>query len=66
MRHIVDSKELLHDLSAESIPSASRGERELVAVWVWIRPDKVSHWTFVGDFAEAVDDFDLVDRMNGG
>jgi hypothetical protein len=65
VRHVVDGEELLDDLRAEGVACAARREGKFVTVRVWVGPDQVGHGAFVGDFAEAVDDFDLVDGMYG-
>lgn len=64
--HAVDLEELADDLRAKGIPSAAGGEGELVALGVRVGPDEVGHGALVGDFAEAVDDLDLVDGVDGG
>ncbi len=66
MRHAVYLEELAYDLGAEGVACAAGGEGEFVAVGVGVGPDEVSHGAFVGDFAEAVDDFDLVYRVDRG
>lgn len=65
MVHPVDLEEFAHYLRAESVAGTAGGEGEFVAFWVWVGPDEVGHGAFVGDFAEAVNDFDLVDRVDG-
>lgn len=64
--HLVDGEELLDDAGAERVAGAARRERELVALRVRVGPDEVGHGPFVGDLAEAVDDLDLVDGVDGG
>ncbi len=64
MRHGVDVQEFAHDLGPESISCSSRGEGELVPFRVGIGPDEIGHGSFVGNLAEAIDDFDLVDGMD--
>lgn len=63
--HPVDFEEFAHDLRAKRVASAARGEGEFIAFWVGVGPDEVGHGAFVGDFAEAVDDLDLVDGVDG-
>ena len=64
--HVVDGEELFDDLRAKGVAGAARREGELVAFGVGVGPDEVGHGAFVGDFAEAVDDLDLVDGVDGG
>ena len=64
MRHRIDSQKLLHDLRTKRIPSATRRERKLVALRIRIRPDEIRHRTLVRNFAESVNDLDLVDRVD--
>lgn len=66
VRHAIDLEELAHDLRAEGVPGPARRQRELVALGVRVRPDQVGHGALVGDLAEAVDDLDLVDGVDGG
>lgn len=63
--HPVDLEEFAHDLRTKRVAGAARGEGEFVAFWVGVGPDEVGHGAFVGDFAEAVDDFDLVNGVDG-
>lgn len=63
MRHVIYCQKLFDDLSAEGIAGAARGETEFVSVCVRVGPDEVGHRSFVGYFAEAVDDFNLIDRV---
>ena len=65
MAHLVHVEELIHNLCAECITSSPGTEREFVSIRVWITPDQVCHRSFVGDLAEAVDDLDLIDRVDG-
>lgn len=64
MRHAVDLEKLPHHLSAERVPRTSRGEGELIALRVRVRPNQIRHGPFVGDLTEPVDDFDLIDRVD--
>jgi hypothetical protein len=64
--HVVDGEKLLDDLGAKRVAGAAGREAELVAVRVRVGPDEVRHGPFVGDFAEAVDDLDLVDGVDRG
>lgn len=66
MAHLVYVEEFVDDLCAECITSSSGTERELVSVWVWITPYQICHRSFVWDLAEAVDDLDLIDRVDRG
>lgn len=66
MGHGIDFEELAHNLRAEGISGAAGGERELVSFGIRVGPDEIGHGAFVGDFAEAVDDFDLVYGVDGG
>lgn len=66
MGHAIDGQELLNHLSAERVASAAGREGELVLFRVRVGPDEVGHGSLVGDLAEAVDDFDLVDAVDGG
>lgn len=66
VRLVVDLEELFDDLSAECVTCPARRKREFVSVGIRVGPDKVSHRAFVGDFAESVDYFDLVDGVDGG
>ncbi len=61
MGHVVYFEEFLDDLSTEGVARAAGREGEFVAFWVGVGPDEVGHRAFVGDFAEAVYDFYLVD-----
>src|SRR6187431_1521645 len=61
--HVIDGQELLNHLRAKCITGATRRERELVAIRVWIRPYKIGHRALVGYFSEAVYDLDLIDRV---
>jgi hypothetical protein len=51
-------------LCAECVASPTGREGKFVAFGVGIGPDEVGHGAFVGDFAEAIDDFDLVDGVD--
>ena len=64
MRHAVYLEELLDYLCAECVASPTGREGKFVAFGVRIGPDKVGHGAFMGDFAEAIDDFDLVDGVD--
>lgn len=64
--HPVDVQELAHDLRAECVPRPARRQAEFVAFGVGVGPDEVGHGAFVRDFAEAVDDADLVEGVDGG
>lgn len=64
MRHTVHLKELPHHLCPKGVSCTARGERELVAFGVGIRPDQIGHGALVRDLTEAVYDLDLVDRVN--
>lgn len=64
--HSVHLEEFTHDLRAKCIPGTARTQTKLVAFGIRVAPDEVGHGAFVGNFAEAVDDFDLVDRVDGG
>jgi len=66
VRHAVYGEEFFDYLRAEGIPCTSRGERKFVALGVGIGPDEVGHGAFVRDFAEPIDDFYLVDTVDGG
>ena len=61
MRHAINLEELAYNLRPKGIPRSAWGEGELITFRVRIRPDEISHGAFVGNFTEAVDDFDLVD-----
>ena len=62
--HIVHCEELLNHLGAECISSTARGEAELVPLGIGVGPYKVGHGSFVGDLPEAVDNLDLIDRVD--
>lgn len=64
--HVVYRQELLDYLRAKGVACPAGAEGELVSLGVWVGPYKVGHGAFMGDFAEAVDDDDLVDRVDGG
>lgn len=65
MAHLVDVEKLIDDLCAKCIAGSSGTERELVSVRIWITPDQICHRSFVWNLAEAVDDLDLIDRVDG-
>lgn len=58
--HVVPLQEMIDDGRAESVPCAPGRDCEFFFVRIGIGPDQVGHGTFVWDFSEAVDDFDLV------
>ena len=64
--HPVDLEELLHHLRAKRVAGAAGREGEFVALRVRVAPDEVGHGALVRDLAEAVDDLDLVDAVDGG
>ncbi len=66
VRHVVYFEELFHDLRAKGVACSAGGQGEFVAFWIGVGPDEIGHRAFVGDFAEAIDDFDLVNRVDGG
>ena len=65
MRHLIDVEELFHHLRPKRIPGPAGRERKLIPLGVRIAPDEVGHGPLVRDLAEAVDDFDLVDAVDG-
>lgn len=65
MAHLVHVEELIDDLCAECITGSPGTERELISIRIWVTPDQICHRSFVWDLAEAVDDLDLVDRVDG-
>lgn len=64
MRHVVDSQEFLNNLCAKCISCTAGREGEFVAFGIWVGPDEIGHGAFVRNFAETVNDFDLVDRVD--
>ena len=64
MGHAIYFEEFPNHLRPERISCPARGEGELVAFGVGIRPDQIGHGALVWDLAEAVYDLDLVDRVN--
>ncbi len=38
---------------------------KILFLWIRIRPDEIGHGTFMRDLSEAVNDFDLIDVVNG-
>ena len=61
----VKMQKLPHHCSTERVPCSSRTETELVFFGVWIAPHQIRHRSFVRDLPEAVDDFDLVNTVDG-
>ena len=51
---------------APKVYPAPRGERKLITLCIWIRPDEIGHRAFVWNLAESVYDFDLINGVNGG
>lgn len=66
VRHAVDLEELADDLGAKGVAGAAGAQAELVALAVGVAPDEVGHGALVGNLAEAVDDFDLIDGVDAG
>lgn len=65
MRHAVDLKEFADHLRTECIARSTGRQGEFIPFGVGIGPNQIGHGAFVRDFAEPVDDFDLVDGVDG-
>lgn len=65
MRHAIDLEEFPHHLRPEGIPGSTRRERKLISLGVRIRPHQIRHGALVRDLTKPVDDFNLIDRMDG-
>src|SRR3954447_20177307 len=66
MRHAIDLQELPDNLCTEGVSSTTGGERKLITLCIWIRPDEIGHGAFVWNLAESVYNLDLIDGVNGG
>jgi hypothetical protein len=49
---------------SEGITSTTRRNTPATPI-IWIRPQKITHWTFVRNFLDAVKVADVVEGLNG-
>lgn len=57
--------ESLRDILSECVPRTSRGYPPPASV-IWVGPEKVAHWPFMGDLLYAVKRSDVVQGVNAG
>jgi len=63
VRHPIRLEEFVDHPRSERVTRASRGNREVLLLWVRVGPNQIGDRAFVGDFSKPVHDFDLVDGV---
>lgn len=63
VRHAVDLQEFLDHVPTKRVTCAPGRQGELVSLWIGVTPNQIRHRSFVWNFPEPIDDFDLVNGV---
>lgn len=65
VRHMIAFKKVLDDGGTKRITSTARRYSKLFLIRIRIRPNKIRHSSLMRDFAEPIQDLDLINVMDG-